>query len=302
MSVLVAGSLHLDVIVRAPHLPRQDETVRGEAVDYVPGGKGGNQAVAAARMGARVAMAGMVGSDAFGDRLLEALAVAGVDCGGVGRDAGASGMSVAIIEADGSYGAVIVSAANLRIDPAAIALPADARVLVLQNEVPEAVNLAAARAARGAGARTVLNAAPARAVAPELMALVDVLIVNRVEAADMLGLPEIGDAAEAARGLAALGPRAVIVTLGAGGLVLCEGGATRASPAHPVAVVSTHGAGDAFVGALAARLDAGDALAAAAAFGQAAAALHVSVPEGARGAVTPDAVRALARGASAQSR
>lgn len=298
MSVFVAGSLHLDVIVRAPHLPRADETVRGEGVAYVAGGKGGNQAVAAARMGARVAMAGRVGTDGFGERLIAHLHAAGVDCAGVARDPGPSGMSVAIVDADGSYGAVIVSAANLTIDPGAVVPPADARVVLLQNEVPEAVNLAAARGARAAGACAILNAAPARAVAAELMALIDVLIVNRIEAADMLGLPEIGDPAEAAARLGALGPRAVVVTLGAGGLMLWQHGRTHAMAAHRVAVVSTHGAGDAFAGALAAALDAGEGLGPAAAFGQAAAALHVAAPEGARGAITPAEVRALMRGAA----
>ncbi|MDH3264281.1 MAG: PfkB family carbohydrate kinase, partial [Paracoccaceae bacterium] len=113
MSVWVVGSLHLDVIVEAPRLPRLDETLVGQGVSYRLGGKGGNQAVAAARMGAEVAMAGAVGSDAFAETLLAELDRAGVDRAGVARLPGASGMSVAILDATGGYGAVIVSAANL---------------------------------------------------------------------------------------------------------------------------------------------------------------------------------------------
>ncbi|MEO0380852.1 MAG: PfkB family carbohydrate kinase, partial [Pseudomonadota bacterium] len=120
MSVFVAGSLHLDVVLRAPHLPGPDETVAGSSVDYVFGGKGGNQALAAARMGAKVAFAGRAGSDRFGDMLRETLGNSGIDLTGLQRDAGPSGMSAAIVDANGDYGAVIVSAANLNIDAHAI--------------------------------------------------------------------------------------------------------------------------------------------------------------------------------------
>jgi ribokinase len=289
--ILVAGSLHLDVIVDAPHLPREDETVTGRAVAYAFGGKGGNQAIAAARMGARVAMAGRVGDDAFAARLLAGLAEAGVDATRVQRGTGASGMSVAITLPGGGYGAVIVSAANLAIDAAAVALPGGLRWLVLQNEIPEAVNIALAQRARAAGARVILNAAPARSMAPALLAATDVLVVNRVEAADLTG-PDLAPEAAAAA-LAARGPGAVIVTLGAEGLVLWDS-ASRRAPAHAVAAVSTHGAGDMFVGALAAALDSSATLAEAAAFGQAAAALHVAAPVAERAAIAPAAVRALA--------
>jgi ribokinase len=284
------GSLHLDVIVTAPHLPREDETVTGSAVTYAFGGKGGNQAVAAARMGARVAMAGAVGDDAFAARLLAGLA--GVDATGVRVVPGPSGMSVAIMQPDGSYGAVIVSGANLAIDAGAVEVPPDARVLVLQNEVPEAVNLSVARRARAAGVTVVMNAAPARAMDAGMLQLVDVLVVNRVEAEALAGSR---DPAAAAQALAALGPGRVIVTLGAGGLVLCDGAVT-AHPAREVAVVSSHGAGDAFIGALAARLDAGEGLADAAAFAQGAAALHVSSAVAARGEITAERVAAFLRG------
>ncbi len=286
MTILVCGALHLDIVVSAPRLPRLDETVAGGAVREVEGGKGGNQARAAALMGAPTAFAGCVGSDGWGERLLAGLVAAGVDASRVARDRGASGMSVAI-EEPGGYGAVIVSGANLRIDPAAIEPPAGLRLLLLQNEIPEAANLALARRARATGARVILNAAPARPLSPALRALTDILVVNRVEAADMAGEDAAPEAA--ARALAAGGPGAVIVTLGAEGLVLAAEGAAAASPAFPVSARSSHGAGDMFVGALAARLHEGAPLAEAARFAQAAAALFVS-----GAAPTPEAAAALA--------
>ncbi|MDP2122726.1 MAG: ribokinase [Hoeflea sp.] len=291
MSVFVCGSLHYDVVVNAPHLPRLDETVPGVAVNYVTGGKGGNQAVASARMGAATAFAGRIGDDAFGQALLKGLMEAGVDSRQVQRDPGASGMSVAIVEPNGGYGAVIVSAANLAIDPASIELPPTTRVVLLQNEVPEAVNLAVALKARKLGAIVILNAAPARPMGPDLMQAIDMLVVNRVEAADLLATSEAAlDPLEAALALTRLGPRSVIITLGADGLVLYEAGTAVHHPGHPVEVVSTHGAGDAFLGALAAAHASGRSIADAARFGQAAAALHVSTATDRRHAITPGRV------------
>jgi ribokinase len=292
MSLWVVGSLHLDVIVEAPRLPRLDETLAGQGVSYRFGGKGGNQAVAAARMGARVAMTGAVGSDAFAEPLLAGLDAAGVDRARVARLPGASGMSVAILDPRGDYAAVIVSAANHSVTGEGPP-PPGATHLLLQNEIPEAANLAAARAARAAGLRVVLNAAPARPVAPELLALADLLVVNRLEAAQLTGLPE--DAHEAAAlALLERGPRHVVVTLGAEGLhCRCRSDEAVTLAAPQVAVVSTHGAGDAFTGALAARLDAGAAMPEALAFAQGAAALHVSTPPDRRAAITPREVAAL---------
>src|SRR4051794_19034146 len=167
--IVVVGSLHYDIMVDAPDRPRKGETVTGHAWRPKFGGKGGNQAVAAARAGAEVRMAGAVGDDEFGRFLLGALGVGGVDASRVARLPGAgSGMSVAISDASGDYGAVIVSGANLLVDPSALAEPdlwRGAGALILQNEMPDAVNVAAARAARAAGATVCLNAAPYRPLA-----------------------------------------------------------------------------------------------------------------------------------------
>ena len=289
--VLVVGALHLDVIVRAARLPGRDETLMGEAVRYAFGGKGGNQAVAAARLGAGVAMAGRVGDDGFAATILTALDAAGIDRRQVRAGSGASGMSVAILDSKGDYGAVVVSGVNREIAPDEIEIAPGTRVLLLQNEIPTAVNLAlAARLADPA--RLILNAAPAREVPGALLARTDCLVVNRVEAAMMTGMaPDALDPGTAARALRDLGPEAVIVTLGGEGLAGHDAGGAFRAPAFDVPVISTHGAGDAFTGALAARLAAGDAPRAAARFAQGAAALHVSGHE-----VTKDAALRLVSG------
>ena len=296
--LLCAGSLHHDVIVDAPGLPRADQTMVGSAVRYAFGGKGGNQAAAAARAGAEVHMAGAVGSDDAAMLLRSALDMAGVRRSAVQTHPGPSGMSVAISLPDGAYGAVIVSGANLLFRPEAVLFPKDCAALLLQSEIPEAANLALAQRARAAGVRVILNAAPARAVAPDLLALTDLLVVNRGEAADLLGRAETGlDATRAAEDLGKQGPRAVIVTLGGDGLVVAEAGQLALQSANRVKVVSTHGAGDAFIGALAAEWAGGASLVAAAAFGQAAAGLHVSLPLDQRPTIDAAMIRATLAGA-----
>ena len=280
-SVFVVGSLHLDVVVDAPQLPAIDETVTGRDVDFVCGGKGGNQAVAAARHGAITHMAGRVGDDIFADRLLTHLDSAGVDRSQVQiGHAERSGMSVAVVLDSGDYGAVIVSAANLAIEPEAIEWPDAVAIAVLQNEIPEAVNISVARAAHKRGARVILNAAPWREMSATLLEYVDLLVLNRVEAGAMASA-QIESAADAERAASKLVTqhRAVVVTLGAQGLVYCdENNDALVQRAFNVQVVSTHGAGDVFVGALAARLADSDDMRPALEYATAAAALHVAAP------------------------
>lgn len=285
--VAVFGALHHDVVVDAPSLPRTDETLTGTAVDYRAGGKGCNQAIAAARMGARTAMHGRVGGDPAGDTVLDALDRAGVDREGVERSAEATGMSVAISLPGGDYGAVIVSAANLRND-GKVRWTAAPCVAVIQNEVPEAANR---HFAVGLPAETYLiwNAAPARPLDGDLAGRTDLLVVNRVEAADIAG---DGEPESAAKTLVKMVRGDVVVTLGGDGLILARGSEARHLPARRIEPVSTHGAGDMFVGALAARLAQGDPLEAALEFAQMAAALLVASPVAERDAVTRRAVRA----------
>lgn len=274
MSILVAGSLHLDVILNAPHLPTLDETVSGNNVSYVFGGKGGNQALSAARMGVEVHFAGRAGGDGFGNMLRHRLEASTLDISQLQRDPGPSGMSAAIVNDEGNYGAVIVSAANLNIDADAITLPQDCSILLLQNEIPEAVNLALAQNAKACGARVWLNAAPARPLGDAFLALIDLMIVNRVEAAFYADQMASVD---------------VLLTLGEDGV--SYRGQTYSG--FDVDVVSTHGAGDAFVGALAAEAAQGRHIAAGIQFAQAAAALQVSLGLSDREHVNRKAVEAF---------
>ncbi|MCK0166784.1 PfkB family carbohydrate kinase [Jannaschia sp. S6380] len=258
MTVLVFGSLHWDAIVAAPRLPAPDETLMGTDATYRFGGKGGNQALAAAAAGARVAFAGAVGTDEAAPRLLARLDGAGIDRSRVATVNGPSGMSVAI-DTGADYGAVVVSGANLHATPGD--QPTDLRVALIQNEVPAAANLALARALP-AHATLILNAAPFRPLDPALLARVDILVVNRVEAAQM--------------GADAFGDHVTVVTRGGDGADLHRDGTTTYHPAEKVEVFSTHGAGDVFCGVLAAGLAIEQSLPDAIARAQTAAAVHVS--------------------------
>jgi len=291
-SILVAGSLHWDVVVSAPHLPVPDETVLGSAVAYQFGGKGGNQALAAARHGAPVHFAGCIGTDDFSKNIRDRLQGTGINLDGLQRVDGPAGMSVAVVDASGTYGAVVVSAANLSMDPTLIALPTDCRMVMLQNEIRPEVSCAVSEMAKAAGATIMVNAAPARADAAPLLELADILIVNRVEADEITGgqCQREGGARSAVAALHRPG-RTVVLTRGAEGVTVgAPDGTIWQAAAFKVDTVSTHGAGDMFCGALGARLLAGDKLTHAVAYSQAAAALHVSKDPAARETMTPDDV------------
>ena len=255
-------------MVAAPALPRLGETVAGSDWSTRSGGKGLNQAVEAARAGARTSMIGAVGDDPFGRGLLDHLDRCGVDRTHVRVAADErSGMSVAITEQHGDYGAVIVSGVNLTLGENDVSAAADlwrsTAVLVLQNEVPEEANILAAQAARRSGARVVLNAAPARPLSSELTAHLDLLIVNAIEAAMLADAPDVTSLDDARVLAKRLSSRFGTVVVTAGGLGLAysvEGVDDATIPAQRVKVVSTHGAGDTFVGTLAADLARGVAL------------------------------------------
>ena len=223
-AVVVLGSLHYDIIVQGPGRPRKGETVTGTAWAPKCGGKGGNQAVSAARAGATVRMIGAVGADEFGKVLIGNLADRDVDASQVAiLDHHKSGMSVAIFDSEGDYGAVIVSGANLAIDSSQLsANPAHwqkSNWLVLQSEVPEAVNLEGARLMRAAGGKVILNAAPARPVSQALLDLVDILVVNAIEAETLSGMAAVDTLVGAMSAAEQLLERcaAVVVTVGSEG-------------------------------------------------------------------------------------
>ncbi|MGM4914834.1 ribokinase [Rhizobium sp. 768_B6_N1_8] len=265
-TIFVFGSLHYDVVVKGPARPRKGETVTGTAWFPKCGGKGGNQAVSAARAGAKTLMIGAVANDDFGVHLLANLKEKGVDHRFVRTVDGAStGMSVAIFDSEGDYGAVIVSGTNLSlsssdVDAAKVHFAAG-DLLVLQSEVPDEANVLAASAMKAAGGKVLINAAPARELSAELAQLIDVIVVNAVEAemlADVSKVETLHDALAAARTLATKYPVAVVTAGGEG--VACaqlDPPFETAIPARKVKLISTHGAGDEFIGVLATNLAAG---------------------------------------------
>jgi ribokinase len=261
-AIAVVGSLNLDLVVRVARLPGPGETVSGEDVFRNPGGKGANQAVAAARLGRGVTMVGCVGDDQAGRDLLAALEVDGVDTSHVRVVAGVpSGMAFITVREDGENQIVVSPGTNARLTPrdvgAAGAALRVAAVTLVQLEIPlEAV----AAAARTAGGRVVLNPAPVRALPEELLGQVDVLVPNRVELAQLAAGPVPATVEEAAGLAGRLPARAVVVTLGADGALVVERGHASHVPAVPVRPVDTTAAGDAFCGGLADALAAGAAL------------------------------------------
>jgi ribokinase len=276
--IVGVGSLNMDLVVRAPRHPIPGETILGSDFRTFPGGKGANQAVAAARSGGIVSMIGRVGEDDFGTALLHNLAGNGVNAKHVQRDAGdATGVALITVSESGQNTIVVASGANWRVSPADIVAAAGefehAGVLLLQLETPVPAVTRAAEEAHRRGVRVVLNPAPARSLEESLLRLVDVLTPNQSELALLTG--ESDPEAGAVR-LKEMGVRNVIVTLGEQGvLVVDEAGASHI-PRHEVQVVDTTAAGDAFVGAFAVALSGGRTLVEAARWGNAAAALSVT--------------------------
>lgn len=255
-TVVVCGSLHFDVVVDAPHLPRLDETVVGSNVKYICGGKGGNQAVAAALNGASTAFFGCIGDDESGSKLSAHLNQHDIDCSGLQTICGESGMSVAIVNKHGDYGAVIVSASNQKINCDRIAFPESTGIVLLQNEIPDTANLALATNARTRNISVILNAAPYRKLSAKLESLINILVLNRVEAEQFFD-SRFADTEELKTMLskAQSSINTIVVTLGEDGLVYRDRcGQVHYRPACSVRVYSSHGAGDMFCGALASRL------------------------------------------------
>ena len=254
MSVLIVGSLNTDILVRVRCAPTPGETVLGSDAEVQPGGKGANQAVAAARAGASVTFCGATGRDTFAPVPRQALAAAGVNLQHLRELDVPSGVALITISEGGENSITVASGANAHLSAAD--LPADfsgVSHLLMQQEIPEETVLAAATRARAAGAQVMLNAAPARALPNELWPLLDLLIVNEHELAQLVGM-SVGQEAAAARTLLARGVGTVIVTLGGrGSLAVTHSGVMR-PPAHPALVVDTTGAGDTFCGVLAAWL------------------------------------------------
>ena len=283
-AIAVLGSVNMDLVARVGRMPVEGETLAGDAFFTAPGGKGANQAVAAARLGASVRMAGRVGADGFGRELREGLAANGVDVGGIGVDGELpTGVAMIMVDAAGRNSIVAVYGANMacgdaELDAVRRALRG-ADALMLQLETPAEVSLAAARYARGVGARVIWDPAPAGQMPDEGFGAADVITPNRIEAEALTGIAVVdrASALAAAAALVAKGAGAAVVKLGEQGAVAATAeGASHFAPPFAVEAVDSVAAGDAFGAGLAVALAEGQALDAALRFGSAAGALAVA--------------------------
>jgi ribokinase len=248
--ILVFGSINVDVLVPVPHLPAPGETVLGGDYAVAPGGKGANQALAAARTGAAVTLVGAVGQDKFAETALSLLRRNGVHLGLVATIAQPTGCAIITVDPGGENQIAVASCANLRVRSMQVPdrLLDPKTVLVLQREVPDPENAMMIARARARGARIVMSLAPAGPIAPARFDEIDFLIANEGEAASA------GDPAELARELR----QGLVITRGAeGALAILRDGSTVAAPALPIDPVDTTGAGDTFAGVFAAGLDRG---------------------------------------------
>ncbi|MFJ4897664.1 MULTISPECIES: ribokinase [unclassified Streptomyces] len=263
--LLVVGSANADLVVGVDRRPSAGETVLGSDLAVHPGGKGANQAVAAARLGARTALLARVGDDAHGRLLLESQRSAGVDTTGVLVGGAPTGVALITVDPTGDNSIVVSPGANARLTPADIRAAAPllsaARVVSVQLEIPLETVVETARVLP-AGTRLVLNPSPPAPLPAEVLAACDPLVVNEHEARFILG-QDAGTTPESwARALTALGPRSVVITLGAGGALAADArtGECVRVPSPEVDAVDTTGAGDAFTAALAWRLGLGEEL------------------------------------------
>ncbi len=283
--ICVVGSSNIDLIFRTPRLPRPGETLAGHGFRLDFGGKGANQAVLAARLGARVAMLSRVGRDLFGGQIRANYRREGIDAEHVSVDEHRPTGAASIAVDDAAQNCIlVVPGANLGLAPAHVRQAADAirsaHVLLCQLEVPQETVCEAFRLAREAGVRTILNPAPAAPLADDLLRLADLCVPNEPELEALTGRPvaSLEQVEAAARELARRGPEALVVTLGERGALVIEGGTADHIPAVPVAAVDPTGAGDAFIGALGVYLASGMQLRAAVRQANTVAALSVTRP------------------------
>jgi ribokinase len=298
--ICVVGSLNMDLVVQTPVLPAPGETVLGGPFATFPGGKGANQAVAAARAGARVTMVGAVGEDSYGEALRAGLEREGIESREVLRRTGvSSGVALIAVAPDGQNTIIVASGANASltvedIDHAAEVITA-ADVLLLQLEVPVPAIVRAAEHARAASTRVVLNPAPAQPLPHAVLASVDFVVPNETEVAALTGvMPGDWPSAEvAAQRLVDAGAQSVLLTLGSRGALLWHNGQVHRQPAFNVHAVDATAAGDAFLGAFAVALAEGQPAPEAMRWGAAAGALATTVPGAQPSLPARDAILAL---------
>ena len=257
--ILVVGSINADLVVRTPRFPKPGETISGEDLRIIPGGKGANQAVAAARQGASVAMVGRVGSDSFGPELINNLKQNHVETSCIQTDfQSATGTATIIVDANGQNSIILSPGGNGKVSPAdvdGVSFPGH-KLLLLQLEIPTEAVLAATRRAKESGVRVLLNPAPARSLPEELIVLPDFILPNETELSLLTNQPvnDPASAEKAAKTLIERGAQNVIVTLGAKGALIVSGKQITHVDTYKVDVVDTTAAGDAFIGGFASAL------------------------------------------------
>ena len=282
--VVVVGSFMMDLVVKAERRPRKGETLIGDEFGMFIGGKGTNQAIAAARLGAQVHMVGRLGTDLFGDMFISALDKDGINTQFIARDPEVgTGVGTPVIDAQGDNSIIIIPRANMRlsiedVNKAEEAI-SEADVLLLQLEVPIPSSQRAAEIARVGGATVILNPAPARELPDDFLRYIDIITPNETETEMLTGV-EVTDqsgAERAAKNLLDKGMSAVVLTLGERGALLLTQETTKAIPAYKVEVVDTTAAGDAFCGALATTIAKDEPLEQAVASANAAGAIAVTI-------------------------
>jgi len=266
-SIVVIGSLNMDLVIQSPRMPSSGETIAGGDFQMIPGGKGANQAAAAARLGGSVTMVGRVGDDAFGPNLTENLARQGVDTSKVRVDSETStGVAIIIVDDTGENSIVISAGANGQVSQEDVNAAKDlingAEYLLLQHEIPFETVQHAIDVASLSGTRVILNPAPVRPIPADTLAKIDILVPNEIEARFLsdVQVDDLASAQEAGERILQQGPTTVVITLGAkGALAVTKEDAVHV-PAREVEAVDTTAAGDAFIGGLAVALSEGHSL------------------------------------------
>ena len=258
MSIAVFGSINLDLVVRAARLPKPGETLSGHAFQTIPGGKGANQAVACARLGAKTIMVGRVGEDEFGGRLKNELGTAGVDHSNVKFDPTvSSGVAVIAVDDTAENMILVVPGANGKVNDEDLqrleSVLSQSEILLLQLEIPLQIVVAAAKLAKKMGVKVILDPAPAQPLPEEIYPVLDIITPNETEAETLVGIPvkTIEDASRAAQVLKSRGAQNVIIKMGSRGAFASLEEKEEFFASFPVEAVDTVAAGDAFNGALA---------------------------------------------------
>jgi ribokinase len=283
--IVVVGSINMDIVIHAERMPREGETVFGSNLNFFPGGKGANQAVAAARLGAETFMVGRVGKDSFGEPLRSQLLQNGVNCDHVIADENAAtGTALIVINPEGNNSILVAPGASQNLSPSDADAVADlirqADAILMQFEIPLETVAHAADLAQAHGVLAVLDAGPAKKCFPDLLRKVDVLSPNETEAEALIGMPITGlaSAKKAAKEFMEMGVKTLVLKLGEKGCVVARKGEVTHYPAFRVSPVDTTAAGDAFTAALGVELARGEPFGCAARFANAAGALSTLTP------------------------